>query len=57
MMGIVIEVCDYGNKKTGWENCLPRPLYKDGHCESNRGRIYREMLEQQKIQEVEVSSV
>ena len=27
-----IPVCDYGDKNVPWENCLPCPLYKEGHC-------------------------
>lgn len=25
-------VCDYGDGSVTWLNCLPCPLYKDGHC-------------------------
>ncbi|GAI24749.1 unnamed protein product, partial [marine sediment metagenome] len=34
-------VCHYGDKNVPWKNCLPCPLYKDGHCLSQGAAIYR----------------
>lgn len=34
-------VCDYGDKDIPWANCLPCPLFKDGHCLSQGAAIYR----------------
>lgn len=35
-------VCDYGTPPVpDWKNCLPCPLYKDGHCLSRGGAIWR----------------
>jgi hypothetical protein len=35
-------VCDYGVPPVpGWQNCLPCPLYSNGHCHSRGARIWR----------------
>lgn len=35
-------VCDYGVPPVPkWDNCLPCPLYKDGHCKSRGAAIHR----------------
>lgn len=34
-------VCDYGDRGVQWANCLPCPLYKEGHCLSKGAAIYR----------------
>jgi len=37
-----LSVCDYGTPPVpNWTNCLPCPLYKDGHCLSRGATIYR----------------
>lgn len=36
-----LPVCDYGDGSVHWANCLPCPLYKDGHCLSEGGKIHR----------------
>lgn len=37
-------VCDYGTPPTpDWTNCLPCPLYKDGHCLSRGATIYQKI--------------
>lgn len=37
-----LSVCDYGTPLVPkWTNCLPCPLYKDGHCLSRGAAIYR----------------
>jgi len=36
-----LSVCDYGNGSVAWANCLPCPLYKDGHCLSRGAAVHK----------------
>lgn len=36
-----LPICNYGDGSVHWTNCLPCPLYKDGHCMSKRAIAYR----------------
>ena len=38
-----LQVCDYGDGGVQWTNCLPCPLYKDGHCLSRGANIQKSM--------------
>lgn len=40
-----LHVCDYGDKNVPWKNCLPCPLFKDGHCLSKGATIYKAIYE------------
>lgn len=45
---ITLPVCDYATAPVPkWKNCLPCPLYKDGHCMSKGGRLQRAIEELQ----------
>ncbi len=39
----ITPICDYGTPPVpNWKNCLPCPLYKDGHCTSRGAAIWRQ---------------
>ena len=45
-----IPVCDYSDKSVTWANCLPCPLFRDGHCLS-RGASFHQMMSTEKTKD------
>lgn len=47
--GVGFYVCDYGTPPMpNWTNCLPCPLYRDGHCLSHGAAICKALFEEPK---------